>query len=105
MTLPFLICTIDVPRKEIGLRSCTGPKGHTLRCRKLPFSNGVISALAGRIHFHGGVGEEFARFLKEFGQALLVRELESEGMVVERKELVKLLDDFGNPSLIQSSQD
>jgi len=26
-------------------------------------------------------------------------------MVVERKKLVKLLDDFGNPSLIQSSQD
>src|SRR5262245_9200976 len=46
--------------------------GYTLRCRKLPFSNGVISALEAGIYFHHRVREKFPRFLKEFGQAPLV---------------------------------
>src|SRR5215468_10201453 len=51
--------------------------GRSLRCRKLPFSNDVISALESRIYFHHGIREELPGFLKEFDQAPLICKLES----------------------------
>src|SRR5215472_7753844 len=65
--------------------------GHSLRCRKFPFSKDVISALEGRIYFQRGVREKLPRFLKEFDQAPLVRKLEVERMVGEREVVVKLI--------------
>src|SRR5262249_45470686 len=63
--------------------------GHSLRCRKLPFSNGEISALEGRLYFQHGVREKLPGFLKEFDQVVLVRKLEVERMVGEREVVVK----------------
>src|SRR5262245_45448160 len=59
--------------------------------RKLPFSNGVISALEGRIYFQHGVRKKLPGFLKEFDQALLVRKLEVERMVGEREVVIQLI--------------
>ena len=71
-----------------------GSIGHSLRCRKLPFSNSVISALEARIYFHHGVREKLPRFLKEFDQALFVRKLDVERMVGECEAVVKLIHSF-----------
>src|SRR5262249_8421093 len=68
--------------------------GYTLRCRELPFSNGVIFALEAGIYFHYGVREKFPRFLKEFGQAPLVLELKVKRMVGEAEAVVKMIHGF-----------
>src|SRR5262249_37832621 len=78
---------------------------HCLGCRrKLPFSNGVTSALESRIYFHHGVREELPGFLKEFDQAPLVCKLEIQRMVGEAEAVVKLIHRFCNFSLIQGGQ-
>jgi hypothetical protein len=77
-----------------------GSKLFNLRCRKPPFSHGVISAFKGRNWFHHCVREQLARFLKEFGHAPLISKLEIKRVIVECEVVGKLIYGSGNVSLI-----
>lgn len=70
----------------------------SLRRRKLPFRNGVISGFKNRNYFDRGVREKLARFVKKVSQSPFVGTLECERVVGKCEVVVELIQDLRNLS-------